>query len=135
MTTSKLEALRERRQKIIVGGGEDKIKARHEKGLMTARERLAALFQPDTFQESGMHIQHCGRHFGSDGKDIPADAIITGNGYVNGQLVAAVAQDFTVSGGTVGKMHAAKIVETMKFAQKFGIPFVAFERLGRGAHP
>ena len=77
-----------------------------------------------------MHIAHSGRHFGTDGKDIPADAIVTGTGYVNGQLVAAVAQDFTVSGGTVGKMHATKIVETMKFAQKFGIPFVAFKDSG-----
>ena len=130
MKTSKLEGLRERRRRIMAGGGDDKIKARHEKGLMTARDRLAALFQPDTFQESGMHIAHSGRHFGTDGKDIPADAIVTGTGYVNGQLVAAVAQDFTVSGGTVGKMHATKIVETMKFAQKFGIPFVAFKDSG-----
>ena len=71
---------------------------------MTARERLGALFQPGAFQESGMHILHSGRHFGGDGKDIPADAIVTGAGYVDGQLVAAAAQDFTVSGGAVGKM-------------------------------
>ncbi len=130
MKASKIEGLRERRRKIIVGGGEDKIKARHEKGLMTARDRLGTLFQADTFQEIGMHIRHTGRHFGTENKEIPADAIITGTGYVNGQLVAAVSQDFTVSGGTVGKMHATKIVETMKFALKFGIPFVAFKDSG-----
>jgi acetyl-CoA carboxylase carboxyltransferase component len=80
---------------------------------MTARERLGALFQPGAFQKSGMHIHHSGRHFGGDGMDIPADAIVTGTGYVDGQLAAA-AQDFTVSGGAVGKMHATKIIETMK---------------------
>ncbi len=130
MKASKIEGLRERRRKIIVGGGEDKIKARHEKGLLTARDRLGTLFQPDTFQEVGMHIRHSGRHFGTADKDIPADAVVTGTGYVNGQLVAAIAQDFTVSGGTVGKMHATKIVEQMKFALKFGIPFVAFKDSG-----
>lgn len=130
MKASMIDGLRERRRKIVLGGGADKIKARHEKGLMTARERLDALFQPDTFQEMGMHVRHKGRHFGSDGKDIPADAVVTGTGYVDGRLVAAIAQDFTVAGGTVGKVHATKIVEKMKFAQKFGIPFVAFKDSG-----
>jgi acetyl-CoA carboxylase carboxyltransferase component len=127
---SKVEDLRKRRRKIIAGGGEDKIKARHEKGLMTARDRLDALFQRDTFQEVGMHIRHSGRHFGTADKEIVADAVVTGTGYVYGQLVAAAAQDFTVSGGTVGKMHAMKIVEQMKTALKFGIPFVAFKDSG-----
>ena len=57
---------------------------------LTARERLEALFQPETFQETGMHIRHCGQHFGIADKELPADAVITGTGYVNGQLIAAV---------------------------------------------
>jgi len=130
MRASMLEGLRERRRKIIAAGGEDKIKARHEKGLMTARDRLGALFQQDTFQEVGMHIRHVGKHFGSDDKDFPADAVIVGTGYVNGQVVAAISQDFTVAGGTLGKMHAAKIVELMKFALLTGIPLVAFKDSG-----
>src|SRR5271166_1461836 len=93
MRESMIEGLRERRRKITSGGGEDKAKARHDKGLMTARERLGTLFQPDTFQEIGMHIRHSGRHFGSDSKDFPADAVVTGTGYVNGQIVAGVSQD------------------------------------------
>ncbi|MGO9984779.1 MAG: acyl-CoA carboxylase subunit beta [Rhodomicrobium sp.] len=125
-----LEKLRERRRKIAQAGGADKIKARHELGLMTARERLGALFQPETFQETGMHVRHSGRHFGSDAKDLPADAVITGTGYANGHLVAAVSQDFTVAGGTLGKMHAMKIVELMKFAARTGIPVVAFKDSG-----
>jgi len=125
-----LEGLRERRRKIIAQGGEDKIKERHDKGLMTARDRLGALFQADTFQEIGMHVAHSGRHFGVDKKDFPADGVVTGTGYVNGQMVAAVSQDFTVSGGTLGKMHAMKIVELMKFATKTGVPVVAFKDSG-----
>ncbi len=130
MRESMLEGLRERRRKIFFGGGEDKVKARHEKGLMTARDRLGALFQPDTFQETGMHIRHSGRHFGSEGKEFQADAVITGTGYVNGQVVGGVSQDFTVAGGTLGKMHAMKIVELMQFALKTGIPVVAFKDSG-----
>jgi acetyl-CoA carboxylase carboxyltransferase component len=125
-----LEDLRARRRKIIAGGGEEKIKERHHKGLMTARERLGALFQPETFQEIGMHVRHSGRHFGIDKKEMPADGVITGTGYVNGQLVAAFSQDFTVAAGTLGKMHAWKIVELMKFAAKTGIPLVAFKDSG-----
>ncbi len=130
LSAKQLENLRTRRKKITAGGGEDKIKERHKKGLMSARDRLAALFQPDTFQEIGMHIKHSGRHFGIEKKDMPADGVITGTGYVNGQLVAAFSQDFTVAAGTLGKMHAHKMVELMKFAIKTGIPLVAFKDSG-----
>jgi acetyl-CoA carboxylase carboxyltransferase component len=125
-----VEDLRARRRKIVAGGGEEKIEERHRKRLMTARERLAALFQPDTFQEIGMHIRHSGRHFGIDKKEMPADGVITGTGYVDGQLVAAFSQDFTVAAGTLGKMHANKIVDLMSFAAKAGIPLVAFKDSG-----
>jgi acetyl-CoA carboxylase carboxyltransferase component len=125
-----LEELRKRRAAVTAAAGEDKIKERHEKGVLTARERLALLFQPDTFQEVGMHIRHSGRHFGMEKKELPADGVITGTGYVDGQLVAAVSQDFLVSAGTLGKMHAHKMVELMKFAIKNGIPVVAFKDSG-----
>ena len=108
MKASKTQELRECRRKIIVTGEEDKIKARHQKGLLTACERLEALFQPETFQETGMHIRPCGQHFGSANKELPADAVITGTGYVNGQLIASVSEDFTVAGGTLGKMLAGE---------------------------
>jgi acetyl-CoA carboxylase carboxyltransferase component len=125
-----LEDLRTRRRKIVAGGGECKIKERHDKGLMTARDRLNALFQPDTFQEIGMHVRHSGRHFGIEKKEMPADGVITGTGYVNGKLVAAISQDFTVAAGTLGKMHAHKMVDMMTFAIKTGIPVVAFKDSG-----
>ena len=101
-----IEELEARRRKIVAAGGEDKIRKRHDKGLLTARERLMALFQPDTFQEMGAHVCHQTHHFGMEKKDLPADGIVAGTGYVGGIPVAAFIQDFTVSAGTLGKMHA-----------------------------
>jgi len=130
LSVKQLEDLRKRRRTILAGGGADKIKERHDKGLLSARDRISALFQPDTFQEIGMHIRHSGTHFGMEKKEMPADGVVTGTGYVNGQLVAAISQDFTVAAGTLGKMHAHKMVELMKFAIKTGIPVVAFKDSG-----
>lgn len=125
-----LQELRDRRTKVIAAGGEKKIKARHDKGLMSARERLEALFQSGTFQETGTHIRHTARHFGMESKEIPADGIVAGTGYVGGRPVAAFSQDFTVVAGTLGKMHARKMVDTMRFAMKMGLPVVAFKDSG-----
>ena len=125
-----IEELRQRRRTIALGGGEDKLQRRRDKGLLTARERLALLFQEHTFQEVGMHARRGARSFDPDDRDLPADGVVTGTGYVNGQLVAAFSQDFTVSAGTLGKMHADKIVELMEFATKTGIPLVAFKDSG-----
>ena len=125
-----LDELYERRKKIAAAGGEEKINKRHEKGLMTARERLAALFQPDTFQEMGGHIRHQSHAFGLDKKEFPADGIVSGIGYVGGVPVASFSQDFTVGGGTLGKMHATKMTSVMDFAMKNGLPLVAFKDSG-----
>ncbi len=122
-----LEILRERRAKILAGGGEKKIRARHEKGLMSARERLLALFQEDTFQEIGTHAHHTARHFGLADKELPSDGVIVGTGFVDGRPVAAFSQDFTVMGGTLGKMHAKKIVYSLELALKIGAPIVAIK--------
>ncbi|MCB9946246.1 MAG: acyl-CoA carboxylase subunit beta [Rhodospirillaceae bacterium] len=125
-----LDDLAKRRETVFAAGGEDKIKARHEKGLLSARERLDALFQEGTFQEMGAHIKHTARHFGLDGKEMPADGVIVGTGYVDGRQVASFSQDFTVAAGTLGKMHATKMVHSMRYALKMGIPLVAFKDSG-----
>ena len=122
-----LDDMQKRRAQIEAGGGADKLEARHAKGLMTARERLDALFQPGTFQETGLHVHHHATHFGMQKKTLPADGVITGSGYVGGRVVCALAQDFTVVGGSLGKMHARKIVSTMQQAAKLGAPVVAFK--------
>ena len=122
-----LEDLRKRRRSILAGGGADKLAQRRAKGLMTARDRLDALFQENTFQELGTHIHHSARFFGMENKDLPADGVVAGTGYVGGRVVSAFSQDFTVVGGSLGKMHAKKIVALMQQAAKLGSPVVAFK--------
>jgi acetyl-CoA carboxylase carboxyltransferase component len=122
-----LEDMRRRREEISAGGGADKLAQRRAKGLMTARDRLDALFEPGTFQELGAHVRHSARHFGMEDKVLPADGVVGGTGYVDGRPVSAFSQDFTVAGGSLGKMHAKKIVMLMQQAGKFGNPIVAFK--------
>lgn len=122
-----MDTLKQRREQVFAGGGEDKIKARREKGLLSARDRLDTLFEPHTFQEIGTHIKHACRHFGMADKELPGDGVVVGTGYVNGRPVAAVSQDFTVTGGALGKMHAKKVVAAMELAMKTGSPLVAFK--------
>ena len=130
LSRQQLDQLEERREKVFAAGGKDKIEKRHAKGLLSARERLTAFFQPDTFQEMGTHIRHTATHFGMAEKDLPGDGVVCGTGYVNGAQVAAFSQDFTVLAGTLGKMHALKMVTLMRFAMKMGIPLVAFKDSG-----
>ena len=130
ISAKSIEELRQRRGAIVRGGGDDKLQQRRARGLLAARDRLGLLFQEHTFQEVGMHARHTSRALDLDGRELPADGVVTGTGYVNGQLVAAFSQDFTVSAGTLGKMHADKIVELMDFAIKSGIPLVAFKDSG-----
>ncbi len=122
-----LRELQDRREAIVAGGGEDKLRKRRERGQLSARERLQALFEPETFQEIGAHVRHQARHFGMQDRVLPADGIVVGTGYVDGVPVAAFSQDFTVSGGTLGKMHARKMLDVMALAMKTGMPLVAFK--------
>ncbi|MCB1852416.1 MAG: acyl-CoA carboxylase subunit beta [Gammaproteobacteria bacterium] len=132
MTVSKelLRDLRERRKVVSEGGGKDKAAARHKKGQLTARERIDYLFQEGTFQEIGRLITHRARGFGMSDKVIPADGIVVGTGYLDGRQVATFSQDFTVSAGTLGEMHAEKMVKVMEYALKMGIPLIAFKDSG-----
>jgi propionyl-CoA carboxylase beta chain len=125
-----LEELHARRATALAGGGLDKLAERTKKGLLTARERLAALFQPNTFLELGMHAQHDCHHFGLENKSLPCDGVITGVGYIDGRPVAAFSQDFTVGGGAVGRIHAKKICDLMDYAQQSGIPVIGINDSG-----
>ena len=98
-------------------------------GQPTARERIGILFQEGTFQEIGRLITHRARGFGMADKVIPADGIVVGTGYVDGRQVVTFSQDFTVSAGTLGEMHAQKMVDVMHYALKMGIPLVALRTL------
>jgi len=125
-----LDTLQAKRETAMAGGGADKLEKRRQRGLMTARDRLAALFTENTFQEFGLHAQHETHHFGMEKKKLAADGVVTGIGYVAGRPVATFSQDFTVAGGSLGKIHAAKICEVMDYAEKAGMPVVGFNDSG-----
>jgi len=123
-------ALAERRQKIMSPGSPKKVAERHEKGLLTARERLDGLFMSETFQEYGAHIRHGCTSFGMSEREIPADGVLVGTGLVDGRQISAFSQDFLTVGGTLGIMHARKIVWAMDYAAKNGTPLVGFKDSG-----
>ena len=101
-----MEELRQRRIAALACGGEEKLAERRAKGQLSARDRLSRLFQEGSFQEIGMHVRHGGGSALLAGKAIPSDGVVTGTGFVNGEMVAAYAQDFTAMAGTLGKAHA-----------------------------
>ena len=123
------ETLQKRRDKIL-NAGEKKVQERHDKGLMTARERLFHFYQPETFQEYGAHIRHGCVSFDMADKEIPADGVISGTGFVAGRQVVGFSQDFLTQGGSLGKMHARKIVWAQDYALKNGTPLVGFQDSG-----
>jgi acetyl-CoA carboxylase carboxyltransferase component len=129
-THDKIEALRLRIAHIQAGGGSARVDRQHAAGKLTARERLATLFDPDTFEETKTFVAHRCVQFGLDRQDIPCDGVVTGSGMVNGRLVFAFAQDFTCSGGSVGEMHAQKIVCLMMDALKCGAPVIGLNDSG-----
>jgi acetyl-CoA carboxylase carboxyltransferase component len=110
------------RARLQAGGGADKLSIQHQKGKLGARERLALLYDHDSFVEFGLWVRN--RDVELEGKEYPADGVVTGKGEVDGRPVWAYSQDFTVSGGAVGRLHAAKIVELMQAALKTGTPVV-----------
>lgn len=125
-----MDELKRRRDQADAAGGEDKLAKRRAKGLMSARERLVNFFEPGTFQEFGMHVQHACHNFGMERKQLPYDGVVTGVGYVDGRQVAAYSQDFTVGGGALGRMHAKKICDLMDYAHDVGIPVVGINDSG-----
>jgi methylmalonyl-CoA carboxyltransferase large subunit len=120
----RIKALREKRATVEKGGGKDRVEKQHEQGKLTARERVAKLVDPDSFQEIGAFSQHRATLFGMEGKDLPADGMVTGVGKIDGRLVHVASQDFTVAGGSAGEVHNDKCVEMMKSSLKTGSPFI-----------
>jgi acetyl-CoA carboxylase carboxyltransferase component len=125
-----IETLREKRKQTIDHIPPEKLKALHDKGLLSARERIGGLFEEGTFQEIGLYAEHHAVHFGMTGRKLPADGVITGSGYIGNRQAAAFCQDFSVMAGALGKMQARKITRIMRYALKVGIPVVAFKDSG-----
>ncbi len=122
--------LRQRREKIKAGGGKDRLEKQRKSGKLTARDRIDLLLDQDTFQEMYAFATHRSTNFDMAGKELPADGVVTGAGVVAGRLVHVASQDFTVSGGAVGEVHADKIVEMSKSALKTGSPLVIINDSG-----
>lgn len=130
MAINKIEDLRKRREKIMLGGGKKRIDKQHESGKLTARERMNLLFDEGTFVELDAFVTHRCVNFGMEKEETPGEGVVTGYGMVDGRLVYAFAQDFTVVGGSLGEMHAAKIVKVQENALKVGAPIVGMNDSG-----
>ena len=128
----KLEELRERRARILLGGGQKAIDKQHANGKLTARERLELLLDPGTFVEVGTFVKHRCHVLGMDKKETPGEGVAAGHGLINGRRVYVYSQDFTVLGGAVGDMHAAKIVAVQELAMKTGCPLIGLIDSGGG---
>ncbi len=125
-----IEKLLEESAKIELGGGEKRIEKHHSSGKLTARERINALMDKGSFVELDKFVKHRSTNFDMAEVDAPADGVVTGYGTVDGRLVYVYAQDFTVVGGSLGEMHAAKICKVQEMALKMGAPLVGMNDSG-----
>ncbi len=125
-----LRRLEEKREAARKGGGEKRVAQQHEKGKLTARERLDLLFDPGTFEEWDMFVEHRSTDFGMEQQKVPGDGVVTGHGLVGGRRVFAFSQDFTVFGGSLSESHAEKICKIMDQALRVGAPVVGLNDSG-----
>src|ERR1700728_1290881 len=128
--TDILRQLEQKRAAARAGGGERRIAQQHAKGKLTARERLELLFDPGSFEEWDLFVEHRSHDFGMDEQKIPGDGVVTGHGTINGRLVFAFSQDFTVFGGALSEAHAEKICKVMDKAMLVGAPVVGLNDSG-----
>ncbi len=120
----------ERRAKAKLGGGEKRITAQHQKGKLTARERIALLLDEGSFEEYDMFVQHRCVNFDMDKTHYDGDGVVTGCGTIGGRLVYVYAQDFTVSGGSLSKTMSEKICKVMDMAVRNGAPCIGLNDSG-----
>jgi acetyl-CoA carboxylase carboxyltransferase component len=126
----KIEELRELRAQSRAGGGPQRIETQHQRGRLTARERLDLLLDRGSFREMDAFVVHRTSDFGLDQQKYLADSVITGWGTIDGRLVYVFSQDFTVFGGSLGEVHAEKICKIMDMAMKNGAPIIGLNDSG-----
>ena len=129
-TQAKIEKMRTRAAKILAAGGPDRVEKQHKSGKLTARERIEVLLDPGSFVELDRFVSHRCTNFGMEKKELPGEGVTTGYGTVEGRLVYVFAQDFTVEGGSLGEMHAAKIVKVQRLSMKMGAPCIGLNDSG-----
>ena len=130
MQQSPTERLTKLREQALLGGGAEKIAKQHEKGKLTARERIHLLLDPESFFETDAFVTHDCTDFGMDEHKIPGDGVITGWGKIDGRLVYIFSQDFTVFGGSLSAAFARKICKIMDMAVKNGAPVIGLNDSG-----
>lgn len=130
MVDERVAELRRRKAAAKEGGGRERVKARRVKGKLTARERLDVLLDPESFVETDAFVEHRTTEFGMADKRVPGDGVVTGHGTIDGRSVFVFSQDFTVFGGSLGEMHANKIVKVMDMAMKVGAPVIGLNDSG-----
>lgn len=126
----KFDELSKRKSAALLGGGKEKIEAQHNKGKLTARERIALLVDEGSFEEVDMFVKHRATSFGLDKINYPGDGVVTGFAKIDGRPIALFSQDFTVFGGSLSETHAEKIVKIMNMAMKAGIPVIGLNDSG-----
>lgn len=122
--------LKKRMRNALQGGGSKAIEKQKAIGKLTARERILSLLDPNTFHEYDLFVEHAAKDFDMDKKQLPGDGVITGTGMVSGHPICIFAQDFTVAGGSLGLMHAKKIVKIMDHALKLKVPLIGINDSG-----
>ncbi|KAA3644579.1 MAG: acyl-CoA carboxylase subunit beta [Chloroflexi bacterium] len=126
----KIQELHEKRAIGRLGGGQARIDAQHDKGRLTARERIDLLLDKGSFREIDAFVEHRTTDFGLDSKKFTGDSVVTGWGTIDNRLVYVFSQDFTVLGGSLGEVHAEKIVKIQDMAQKNGAPIIGLNDSG-----
>jgi propionyl-CoA carboxylase beta chain len=124
------EKLANLKEEAKLGGGEKRIKAQHDKGKLTARERIEFLLDDGSFEEMDALVQHRSMQFGLEKQKFLGDGVICGHGYIDGRQTFVYAQDFTVFGGSLSEMHAKKICKLMDTAMKVGAPVIGLNDSG-----
>ena len=127
---NKIEILQDKIQKAKLGGGQTRIDNQHQKGKLTARERIHFLMDDGSFEEIGMLVTHRSTDFGMEKEKYLGDGVITGYGNINGRLTYIFSQDFTIFGGSLSETHAEKICKVMEMAMKNGAPIIGLNDSG-----
>jgi methylmalonyl-CoA decarboxylase subunit alpha len=122
--------LRKRKREIQKGGGDKAIEKQVQMGKMTARERILALLDKNSFYEYDLFVEHSAKDFGMESKVLHGDGVIIGTGTIYNKPVCIFAQDFTVAGGSLGLMHARKITKIMDHALKMRVPLIGINDSG-----
>jgi len=126
----KILELQKRRELVQLGGGESAIEKQLAMGKLTARQRIESILDKESFHEYDLFVKHDARDFGMEKKELHGDGVITGTGTMYDKPISIFAQDFTVVGGSLGRMHAGKITKIMDHALKMRMPLIGINDSG-----